>query len=169
MRLLFLRHGIAEDAGPGRPDLARALTAEGRELMIAAAAGMRSLAVQPDAILTSPLVRARQTAEIVAEALGLQDRLREDDRLPGCELGDLQDIVAEHPNAEQLLLVGHQPDMSVLIGTLIGNGRVRMGKGSLACVEGIAGSGGGELRWLLTAPQLARLRSDSQTPEAQSS
>src|SRR2546427_12020868 len=77
MMLYVLRHGVAEEVGPEGTDGSRRLTPGGRRKLRAAAAGVRGLGVAFDAILTSPLVRAGETAAIVAEALGNQPAPRE--------------------------------------------------------------------------------------------
>jgi phosphohistidine phosphatase len=151
VRLLLLRHGIAEDPGPatGHRDEPRALTPEGRERMRAQARGMARLGIVAEAVVTSPLVRCRQTAEIVAAALGTA--AREDPRLrPGARLDQVEDVMIDHPGAEALLLCGHQPDLSVIVAELTGGGRVEFRKGSLAVldVDRPPRPGGGLLRAL---------------------
>lgn len=136
MRLLLLRHGIAEDAGPatGHRDAPRALTDEGRARMQEAARGMAALGIGAEAIVTSPLVRCRQTAEIVAEAVGAP--LREDPRLrPGADLDDVEDLLVEHPDATAVLMCGHQPDLSEIVADLTGGAAIEFRKGSLAILD----------------------------------
>jgi phosphohistidine phosphatase len=167
MKLYFLRHGIAEDADAGilswgvpavseMTDFNRRLTAEGLKEMRAVAQGMRKLELRFDVILASPLVRARQTAEIVARGLNAERRLQEEPRLAcGCGFGPLVQMVDGHGPRAHVLLVGHEPDFSTLVHELTG-GAVRMGKASLACVDcPEVTRGGGELRWLLKADHLA--------------
>ena len=150
MRLLLLRHGIAEDAGPatGHRDAPRALTPEGVARMRAAARGMAVLGVGADALLSSPLVRCRQTADIVAAAIGAG--VREDPRLrPGADLGAVEDLLLEHPGARSVLLCGHQPDLSEILAALTGGAEVDFRKGTLAVVDLTAPRpGGGRLRAL---------------------
>ena len=87
-------------------------------------------------ILSSPLLRALKTAEIVAESLGLQDSLLTDKRLsPGFDLPALREILADHAEVGALLLVGHEPDFSETIAACIGGGRVECKKGGLARVD----------------------------------
>ena len=148
--LLLLRHGIAEDAGPatGYEDEPRALTEEGAYRIRYAAAGIAALDLRIDTIVASPLVRCRQTAEIVAAALGLP--LHQDARLrPGMEIDGVEDLLLEHPDAGTVLLCGHQPDLSLLVAALTAGGSVEFRKGSLA-VLGLdaARRGGGRLRAL---------------------
>ena len=128
--------------------------------MVRVARGMTALDLELDAILTSPLLRAKETAEIVADALDLHRLLREAPVLGGgCMVGDLQSLLRDQPRRARVLLVGHEPDFGNLVSGLIGGGRVRMRKASLACLEvDRVEPGGGELRWFLTPDQLARLR-----------
>src|SRR5512147_1139240 len=118
MELYFLRHGIAVDVGPeGSGDAGRPLTAEGIKKMKEEARGLRRLDVRPDVLLSSPLVRASQTAEIVRHALGLDSRLV-DALAPGCDVARLRDLLGEYRSAERIMVVGHEPDFSDLIGAL---------------------------------------------------
>lgn len=149
MILYFLRHG---DAGSPRPtgDDDRELTAAGREALQAAAPVWRRLNLRPDAVITSPLPRARQTADLFCEAVGgspiPDDRLR-----PGASWGDLARAMAEHPDARRVMFVGHEPDLSSAVAHLTGAASVRMRKGGLAAVEfyGVPEAGSGEIAWLL--------------------
>lgn len=162
MRLLLLRHGIAQDAGPdtGWRDEPRALTARGIARMQEEARGMAALGVRADAILTSPLVRCRQTAEIVAAAIG--GGVREDARLrPGADLDLVEDILLEHPDAGSVLLCGHQPDLSQLVAALTGGGSAEFRKGSLAILEVASPRpAGGRLRALYPPAVLRALGAD---------
>ncbi|MGZ3499648.1 MAG: phosphohistidine phosphatase SixA [Vulcanimicrobiaceae bacterium] len=152
MRLYFLRHGQAgeRDEYKGN-DFDRPLTDEGRERMAREAKTIAQLQLAPDLIITSPLVRAKQTAEIVAERLKMRDRLIDDERL-GLDfgLGELRQILQEHANASALLLVGHDPSMSQTVGQLVGGARINLKKGSLAYVDlPDASSVDGVLVWLI--------------------
>ena len=110
----------------------------------------------PDVIVTSPLARARRTAEIVADELGLSGRLVEDARLaPGFDVRRLEQLLAAHGPAESVMVVGHEPDFSATVAELIGGGDIVMKKGGLARVDVTAPvAGGGQLVWLLTPPLL---------------
>jgi len=89
------------------------------------AATIAGLELNLDAILTSPLVRAHQTAAIVAATPYAKDKLLVDDRLgPGFDRDPLAAIVSDHPDCESLLLVGHEPGMSKTVSALIGGGRI---------------------------------------------
>jgi len=152
MKLYLLRHGVAEERRLDLPDHERHLTAEGIAEMRAVAAGLRRLKLKVDLILTSPFPRARETAEIVAEALEMADRLREDARLaPGCRLGDLQLIIESHPQAGRLMIVGHESDFSIMAGQLVGGAAIDLKKGGLIRLEtDRIEPGRGVLEWLLT-------------------
>lgn len=158
MRIYFLRHGKAMARAEWRQaDELRPLTAEGERLVAAECAAVARLTGGLEVIVTSPLTRARRTAEIVADALGMRAALVDDERLGhGLDAAVLARVVAAHPGVQSLMLVGHEPDFSATIAELIGGGRLDMKKGGLARVD-VRGTGldGGVLAWLLTPGQLA--------------
>jgi phosphohistidine phosphatase len=121
----FLRHGDAED---GSDDFARKLTEKGRRQSHDAGAALAALGVKLDLCLTSPRVRARETAELACEALGVE--ISVDERLSGGRF-DPDELAA---GLDDALLVGHEPAFSDAIGDLTG-ARVDMKKGGLACVQ----------------------------------
>src|SRR5690348_15421746 len=133
----FIRHGIAEEAETfDGPDAERPLTAQGRAKMARIGKALVDLKVKPAQILTSPLVRARRTAEIVAKALGARRPVEDDGRLAGgFDYHLLGAILNDRVNVKSLMLVGHEPSMSAVIGHAIGNAHVEMKKGAVACVE----------------------------------
>jgi len=135
--------------GPaGQGDAGRPLTKEGIAKMQAGARGMRRLGLRLDALLSSPLVRAHETAAIVARELGPELQLA-DELAPGCDMAQLFALLGEHRAAERVMLVGHEPDFSALIGALTG-GRVLMKKGGLGRVDiERLEQGAGTLIWLL--------------------
>jgi phosphohistidine phosphatase len=136
MLLLLLRHGIAEDAGPstGFRDEPRALTLDGVARMRREARGMAALGLNPDLILTSPLTRCLQTAELVQEAVG--GTLEDDPRLaPGMELDDLVGAIADRGSPMRVLACGHEPSMSQVTAEFVGGGMIDFRKGSLAVLE----------------------------------
>jgi phosphohistidine phosphatase len=136
MKLYFLRHGLADRAEWDGDDFERPLTEKGKARMAREADTLAKLGLEVDLILSSPLTRARQTAEIVARRLGLADRLQIDERLsPGFALGALAKILEAQAKRQALLLVGHEPDFSETIGALIGGGQVLCKKGALARVD----------------------------------
>jgi phosphohistidine phosphatase len=152
MILYFLRHGLAclreewkED------DSKRPLTKKGIKSMVAQTKTMARLDLQLDVILTSPLTRAFQTADIVAGELKMGKLLEQDERLsPGFGREDLEQALADHPQAKVILLVGHEPDFSLTIGSLTGGGNILLKKGGLARVDITATDPlQGDLVWLL--------------------
>lgn len=160
MQLLLLRHGIAEDGHARLSDFDRALTAKGRAELAHIARGLQRLKIAPDAILSSPLVRARQTAEIVAPVLGREVEIVE--RLAsGADWEDFLPILEQRSASGAHMLVGHEPDLSTLAAVLVGApaGALVLKKAGLirVDVDGPAQAGRGRLRWLLTPRQLALL------------
>ncbi len=158
MRCYFLRHGLARDSGDWHDDdFKRPLTREGVEKMEREAQTIAGLELGLDAIVTSPFVRAQQTAEIVAKKLKMRDRLVEDADLGlDFDLKHLAAVLKKHAGANAILFVGHEPSMSATIGQLIGSARVEMKKGSLAGVEMLEGfTPKGELVFLLPPKVLA--------------
>lgn len=136
MNCYFLRHGIAvePDEWTGH-DFDRPLTHDGIERMKCEARAIADFSLQLDVIVTSPLLRARQTAEIVADRLKLRDEIVEDKRLAdGFDSKRLSAILSEHDNAEAIMLVGHEPTMSATIGRIIGDANVELKKAALAGV-----------------------------------
>ena len=147
--LFFLRHGQAGDRETWQgPDEERPLTDEGRAEIEAVATFLAHRALRLDAVVSSPLVRARQTAEIVAVRLAMT--LDIDDLLaPGLDVKRLWRLVRLHPGARRILLVGHEPDFSATIQEVIGGGTVTMKKGGLARVRlADQGTPRGSLLWL---------------------
>jgi phosphohistidine phosphatase len=113
MRLYLVRHA---EAAPGEPDELRALTPEGRRQAQALAERFRADGVEPDAILTSPLLRARETGDALAEATGVE--AQPDERLaPGATEEDVRAVVAGR--GETVVVVGHQPDCGRIAAALV--------------------------------------------------
>jgi phosphohistidine phosphatase len=126
--------------------------------MRAAAAGMAALGLEADALLTSPLIRCRQTAEIIGERLGVTPV--EDRRLaPGMGLDELDDALLAYAGAGSAAMVcGHEPDLSAAVAALTGGGEVVFRKGSLALLDVAAiRPGGGRLRALYPPAALRTL------------
>lgn len=160
MRLLIVRHAIAEDRAPGLSDAERALTPEGISKFERAAAGLARIVDRPDAVLTSPLKRARQTAEIAARAWGRVEP-RELDALAGGTIAPLAKAVDACPGDATVVLVGHEPHVSELLARLIGSrdgDRASFKKGAAALVELEDGlEDGGRLVWFLPPKVLREL------------
>jgi phosphohistidine phosphatase len=176
MRLYFLRHGLAENRGVwSGADEDRPLTNGGEVQMRAEARGMRRLKLGVDRVLSSPLIRAQQTADIVAQRLKVEV-LGAPELSPGCSLPRLALALATyapvHPDlASGILVVGHEPDFSTLVAELIsssGQSSIDFKKGALCRVDlDVAQDGfgwdaehlrgAGTLAWLLTPKQMARI------------
>lgn len=142
MKIFILRHGIAVDHGtPGyERDSERPLTPEGRRKTRLIAKSLASLGVNPDVILTSPLIRAHQTAEIVATVLSLKKQMRFCDHLASG--GDASRVIADINKlrgAESVMLVGHEPDLSELAALLVTGSAdgadIELKKGGLCVLE----------------------------------
>jgi phosphohistidine phosphatase len=159
MELYLLRHGIAEDGHASLPDAERKLTNEGRRklrelLRVAFRAG-----VAPSCILTSPLVRAIQTAEIAAEELNYSGTLvRTDHLLAEADPREIWQEVRTYRDEPSLLLSSHNPLCASLAGYLLGAPSLQVDyrKGAMLRVdmESFGPEPHGVLRWLLT-PKLA--------------
>jgi len=152
MELYFLRHGEAQWPDWKKSDDERPLTKRGKKEMHEVAAFLRRLKVQPDLILTSPLPRAAQTAEIAAEHLEV--KCREEQRLaPGFGAAELEQLINKH-SVESLMIVGHEPDFTRTIAALTG-ASLKLSKGGVALVDVDLPSGKGRLLWLFP-PKIAR-------------
>ena len=116
MRLLLIRHA---EAAPGEPDEGRRLTPEGRAQAAALGERLAAAGVRPDAVLTSPLLRARETGEAVAQALGCSSEPTEA-LAPGATADDVR--AAVEGRGEKIVVVGHQPDCGRIAAEL-GDGR----------------------------------------------
>ena len=164
MDLYLLRHGIAMNAGATATDSSRPLTDKGSKRIRKAARGLRRLGVSFDAILTSPLPRAHQTATLVAEALGQQGHLSALEALkPGGSPDDLLLSLKDYNHCGNLLLVGHEPLLSdtacfLLSGKKSTTLKIALKKGGLCQIEidALPPRTPGTLR-LLLQPKLLRL------------
>lgn len=162
MEIYLIRHGIAEEPSPGRPDDERALTAEGRDKLRRQADGLAAIHVRPDLLLTSPLRRARETAEIVAERLGVEVRVLAELAAGGAPAGVLGGLRPYRALAA-IALVGHQPDLGRLASLLLSGSEsvcpLPLKKGGVACVEAELASRRprGELLWFATPKMLRAL------------
>ncbi len=161
MKLYFLRHGIAQDCiGWAGPDAERPLTAVGRERVDRVAKTILRLGLDLGGVVTSPYLRAKQTAEILVSRLGIAERLEVDERLvPGFGVDKLGELLIARLNEAALLLVGHEPDFSDTIADLTGGGQVRFKKAGLARVDIVSDRPlRGELIWLIPPKLLIGLR-----------
>jgi phosphohistidine phosphatase len=147
--IILVRHAEAEDRALGTPDPERTLVAAGRRAARATGRALAALKVAPQCVVTSPYPRAYETAEIIAHELG--SPLTGDPALLGVDVDDLAGLVQRH--GDELLLVGHEPDLSDLILAVTG-ARVSFPKAGAAAIEPIDGQRG-ELRWFLRPRALA--------------
>jgi len=167
MMLLIVRHGVAEDkeefAETGHPDDERPLTAKGRKKMKRAARGLRAIVPEITLLATSPLVRARETSDIVAaeydrgEADAITGSLR-----PDSAFSAFVEWAKEYRDSPVVCVVGHEPHLSGLASWLMAGtetSRIELGKGG-ACLLSFAGApkkGDGTLLCLLTSKQLSAI------------
>lgn len=157
MRLYWLRHGIAADRESwSGEDADRPLTPDGRKSMEREAKSIAALDLQLERIITSPLKRAKETAQIVADRLP-DAKLSEDQRLAGLNRQRLSALLTEHRGTDSLLLVGHEPDFSSTISEITGGSQIVVKKGGLARVDLTDPSAlDGELVWLIPPKVLTR-------------
>jgi phosphohistidine phosphatase len=163
MNLYLLRHGLAVEPGTANysKDSDRPLTPKGERKLSKIAEAMENLELSLDWILSSPYVRARQTAQIVADGLDLRKKLEMSETLTptGSTKKLIETIQHREPPPEEVLLVGHEPYLSELISLLVsGNNElmVTMKKGGLCKLSAEVLEHGrcATLEWLLTPKQL---------------
>jgi phosphohistidine phosphatase len=161
MHLLIIRHAIALPRGtPGMADPDRPLTAQGEKKFEKTARGLTRLLGAPDAILTSPWVRARRTAEIAAAAWGAKEP-KDTPALTGGDIGALEKALSGYGKKSTVAVVGHEPWLSALLAHLLGTSkedRLVFKKGGAALVEVNASlADGGTLVWFLPPGVLREL------------
>jgi len=166
MDLLIIRHAPAEDrdrfAETGQPDELRPLTQRGIERMTLAARGLTTLALPIERLIVSPLVRAQQTAEILAPTLELKHFDTEAILSPEATVDQQIDWLRKQPRVDGLALVGHEPSVGQLCTALIhgqANGNMPMKKGAAALIrfDNRIGHGNGRLIWFLPPAVLRAL------------
>src|SRR5262249_14528043 len=165
MHIYLLRHGIAAPANEDNQfsDAKRALTPEGATKMREVTAGLRKLGVTFDLVVSSPLLRAKETADIVVEGLKIKEPTREWKQLePDGSIEELISQLQKHQQKGSVLLVGHQPFMGFLACYLVfGSEKVSLAfkKGGICCirVDELPLKSTGELVWMLPPKILRRL------------
>jgi len=165
MMLYILRHAAAEEAASSGDDGARKLTERSKEKMLGAAAGFRAMGLKFDAILTSPLVRATETAELVASAY---DNSPPPQVVPALATGiaaaEAVAALRAFSRHDDVMIVGHEPQLSAIASILLtGAGdaaHLKLKTGGCIAIDLPARfeRGGGELRWMLTHRQLRQMR-----------
>jgi phosphohistidine phosphatase len=170
MKLYVMRHGPAEENADSGMDADRALTASGRERVQSVAKALLDAHEEPLLLLTSPLVRAVQTAEIVAVATNLSDREGTVQARREIAPGAAAISLARHLASEgkrRVMFVGHEPDLSGLVSTLLGIQFARpFEKAMVVGLRISPGGGRGRLRFVLEPKTLQLTLSPDPTPEA---
>ena len=162
-QLFLIRHGIAEERGDAWPDdNKRPLSEDGIERFQKSARGLARLDVWIDVVLTSPLVRARQTADIVASAFDPRPSIITIESLaPGGSYASLLTDLEKHGRKTRIALVGHEPGIGELGARLIGSRHSFEFKKGAVCridVDEIPPVGPGDLRWFLTPKVMASIK-----------
>ncbi|HEV7611814.1 MAG TPA: phosphohistidine phosphatase SixA [Steroidobacteraceae bacterium] len=165
MDLLIVRHAIAfeRDRARWRDDGARPLSPAGIKRARKAAAGLKEFSKSPDRVLTSPLVRARQTAQILTDLAGWPQAVEAPELSPQAPALAVLTLLAKDPS-KVVAIVGHQPSLGLLLAAcLLGDGEplaIEMKKNAVACIsfEGSPRAGRAVLKWLATPHLLRGLR-----------
>ncbi len=161
MQVYLLRHGIAEEGSAGSSDADRELTAEGRKKLRQVLEAASDSGVAPTLVISSPLKRALQTAEIARHVLGYKQQILHTKALtPGSTVEKVWDEIRVHRDEASILLVGHNPLFSDLAAYLIGSktAQIHFKKGAImrVDVESFVSQPKGTLRWYLTAKLAAK-------------
>ncbi|HEX8984994.1 MAG TPA: histidine phosphatase family protein [Bryobacteraceae bacterium] len=158
MRIYILRHGIAEGRRTGLDDAKRALTEDGKAKLRQVLDRAAAAKVTPSVILTSPYLRAEQTARMAAEVLGRKTVVQTEALLPGSSPENVWREIRAHAKKSSLLLAGHEPLLSETASWLLGAGGtiIDLKKGAMLsiAVDTLKKPQRGVLEWLLT-PKLA--------------
>jgi phosphohistidine phosphatase len=153
MRIYLVRHAESADRGGDIPDSSRHLSARGRLSFRETARKTKEEGIRPAHILTSPYVRAVQTAEILAERIGFDGEVVPVPQLaPGFNLESLNDILDNFPGDAEVALVGHEPDLGIVVTRLLSLPRpYAMRKGAVAALDlpEPRNRPGARLAWLL--------------------
>lgn len=166
MKLLIIRHAVAEDKDvwtqTGASDDDRPLTAAGRAKMARNARGLHTLVTRIAVLATSPLVRARQTADIVAAEYGIDDVETTDTLIPTAPLADFATWVAGYADAGIVAVVGHEPHLGnlatwLLTGVEESHIEIKKGAACFMSFGATIGAGSALLRWSLAPGQLKAL------------
>ena len=155
MDLIILRHGKAEDSNPGG-DSARELVEKGRQQAQRQAKLLKNAGLWPEIVLTSPLVRARQTAHEFCESAGIPGAVIQGWLACGMNPETAMAELAGFQEFKRVAIVGHEPDLSRLIQWILGasGGEVNVKKGTIACLRVNPPARHGLLKYLIP-PKLA--------------
>ena len=162
LELYLVRHAAAAERGPDWPDdTVRPLTPDGAAKFRKVAAGLAGFGVEIDLVLTSPLVRCRQTAEILADGLPGRPRVQAIDALaPGAGVTAVLAEIARVARRPRVAVVGHEPDLGLLAARLLGMKRPPAFKKGAACrvdVDSLPPGAPGHLIWFATPRMLRRM------------
>jgi phosphohistidine phosphatase len=161
--IYLIRHGVAEERSDAWPDDAkRPLTEEGAQKMRKSARGLARIGVSLDVVLTSPLVRTRQTAELVAAAFDPKPHIATAESLaPGGSYAAVIADLEKHTRKNGIALVGHEPGIGELAARLAGSRHpIEFKKGAVCRIDlpALPPTGPGTLRWFLTPKIMRSLR-----------
>lgn len=163
LKIYLVRHGIASDriGGAVLNDGMRPLTDEGRTETKTVAKGLKRIGVKPDVMVVSPLVRTRQTAEILADVLKVERPLDICPALaPGGSPSNIFRFCAQFEKAQEVMLVGHEPDVGAIVAALLGANdlEIPFPKAGVCRVDiaGFPPHSTGFMKWFLT-PKVACL------------
>ena len=162
IQLYLIRHGVAGERGEAWPDdTKRPLTTDGVARLRKEAQGLAALGVEFDQVLTSPLVRTRQTADIIAQALAPRGAVTNVDALaPGGTVAATLAALAEHVRQGAVAVVGHEPDLGQLAARLVGAKAPIPFKKGAACridLDTLPPTHPGRLVWFATPKMLRRI------------
>jgi len=161
--LYLVRHAIAAERGPNYPDdRERPLTSDGVTRFKRAVEGLKEFDVKLELVLTSPLVRAKHTAELLAAGIGGKPRMETLDALaPGGRMTQVLEAIAKYSKrSHHIAIVGHEPDLGELAVRLLrARGTIEFKKGAVCGIEldGAMPTGPGTLKWLLPPRALRKL------------
>ncbi len=164
MMLYIMRHGLAEEPTPKGDDAARKLTEKGADKIRKAAAGMHASGLAFNVILTSPAVRAAQTAEIVAKEIGGPKPKPVTELSPGVSPAAALEALGKQRQPESVLVVGHEPTLSRMASLMLTDSSesvgLRLKQGGVIALEfpDHIASAVAKLRWMMTQRQLRQLR-----------
>jgi phosphohistidine phosphatase len=154
MEIYFLRHASAGDKKlPGKKDEKRPIDARGEQQSHQVGRLLQAMEVKPDAIISSPLTRAMQTAHIVAEELGFGSEIELNDGLrPDASFDDFEAMLRDYSKATTIIVTGHNPNLSEFLSLVVTNGATEdafdLKKGGVAKIERKKQSA--VLHWCLT-------------------
>ncbi len=162
MDLFILRHGEAGKSSAGRNDSQRTLTVAGKQEMEEISKAFVKLGLEFDYVFTSPLIRCKQTTEIVMKYIKSKNNVQDLNELrPEGNKLELYNKLSKLRQNSSTLIVGHEPYLSELVGDAVGetNCRINLKKGGLARISTISFQPKirGELRWLLTPKHMRKL------------